>query len=166
MEQPNYCIVEVQVFPADPGQATLLNTLVSTATGKEQPDVIPHTGPGDISFRHAFFHNEGAKGDPDTLAAGMGHLVAEDLPDGAENSYHLIPLGAVASTHAYVWSHVTAPPTLNSKRKVDVGHVFMDAADVDDVYDRGYDLMLKTGETHPDNSAFNDYAIELPGRPE
>jgi hypothetical protein len=32
----------------------LLNTLIETTGGKIQPDIIPHTDPSSISFKHTF----------------------------------------------------------------------------------------------------------------
>lgn len=49
-----FVYVQVHVLPADPAAASLLNTLSEAATGNPVPDVIPHTDPSSISFRHCF----------------------------------------------------------------------------------------------------------------
>jgi len=45
-----YLYVQCQVLPANPESVSLLNGLVEKTSGQPQPDVIPHTDPGGISF--------------------------------------------------------------------------------------------------------------------
>ena len=47
-----FLYVRAEVLPADPDRVMLLNSLVEHAGGRPTADVVPHTDPGGISFKH------------------------------------------------------------------------------------------------------------------
>lgn len=48
-----FLYVRVEVLPADPGRVMLLNGLDEKTSGRPVADIVPHTDPGAISFKHA-----------------------------------------------------------------------------------------------------------------
>lgn len=96
-----YLYVQVQVQPADPDRVNLLNGLVEKATNTPQPDVVPHTDPGGISFSNvlveASSHEEAYDVGYVKMEAG-GH---ERGQNAVMNDYviNLTELGLVRSSH-------------------------------------------------------------------
>lgn len=48
-----FIYIRAEVQPANPETVALLNGLVEKVGGQPTPDIVPHTDPGGISFRHA-----------------------------------------------------------------------------------------------------------------
>lgn len=64
--------VRVEVLPADPGRVMLLNGLAEKTGSAPTPDLVPHTDPGAISFRHV-------------------RMVAKDQDDAYLKGWDLLP---------------------------------------------------------------------------
>lgn len=101
MENNLYLYVQVQVQPADPDRVTLLNGLVEKATETPQPDVIPHTDPGAISFANVLVE---AASDDEAYDVGYATMEAgghERGQNAVMNDYviNLTKLGLVRANH-------------------------------------------------------------------